>query len=822
MILISLNTFAKPGFIVNPFAKNITLSENSSENVLIVTQNNTNVNQTVTNVVPSIPASSGITGTVISNNCGFLSPGKSCEAIIKLQSGNQPSSGNLNISICSFNGAFCSHIVKPLDFMTSRPIGIFITPTAATIANGTTQQFYAIGIFSNLSFQNVTNSVSWSSSNTSKATINATGVATGLGVGNSVISATIAGLSDSSTLTVTSATLTSISVTPTNPSIANGTTQQFTATGIYSDNSNQDLTSQVTWSSSNTSVATISNSSGQNGIASSKSVGQATITATLGAVSGTSTLNVSSATLNSISVTPVNPTSTLFTTRQFTATGIYSDNSTKDLTSAVTWSTQSTLVALISNQTDSKGTALAIGIGSTNVVATLGAISGSTTFNVTQPILSEIDVAPINTNLPAGSEQAYTATGIFNNNFTLDLTTQATWQSSNLSTATISNAPGFHGIAKGIAAGTTIISATFNGVAGSTHLTVTSPTLQSITVTPANPSIANGTQQQFTATGNYSDLSTRDLTTAATWISNTPSVAVISNVSGSNGLASTVSAGSATITAVYNGVSGNTTLTVTAATLTSIEITPVNASIPNGTNQQFTAIGTYSNATTKNITREVTWRSSNLLNAIISNAELTKGLATGVSTGSTTISATKSGIIGSTILNVINASIGDSLDGGKIACLDGGLFNLITANANNSNNIIWGGSGTQTNAQSNLDGGTNTTKIVSVLGAGTTYAAGVCDAYEIDSAGNSPCVGGNTCYNDWFLPAIDQLTCMRGNRNQINGFDKDNYWSSTENSAQPTTTAYYISFQNSGHPPQTASKSEKFSIRCVRLINATT
>ena len=61
----------------------------------------------------------------------------------------------------------------------------------------------------------------------------------------------------STVLTVTAATLQSIAVTPANPSIAKGATQQFTATGTFSDNSTQNLTAQVTWASATTTVATI-------------------------------------------------------------------------------------------------------------------------------------------------------------------------------------------------------------------------------------------------------------------------------------------------------------------------------------------------------------------------------------------------------------------------------------------------------------------------------------------------------------------------------------------------------------------------------------
>lgn len=605
---------------------------------------------------------------------------------------------------------------------------------------------------------------------------------------------------------------------PVNPSIINGTTQQFNAIGIYSDNSFKKLTSIVTWSSSNQAIATISNSSGQNGLATSKSTGSTTISATMNSISGTATLTVSTATLKSISVTPTHPTAAKGTTQQFTATGIYSNNTTKDLTNDVTWSTGSALTAIVSNRSSSKGLALARDVGTTSVTATLGSVSGSTTFTVTVATLSSIFVEPTNQTVFAGESQQYKATGIFSDFRLENLTTTATWSSSNTAVTTISNAPSSHGLATTVSAGTATISATQSGIKGSTSITVNAVNLVSISVTPSSPTIANGTQEQFTATGTYSDGTTRDITSFASWISSSPSVAVISNVDGSQGLATSVAAGSTAIKAVFEGVTGSTTLTVSAATLTSIAVTPANASVPIDTSGQYTATGTFSDSSTRTLTNEVTWTTSDSSIATVSDASSTKGIVTGVAKGSATISAIESSVTGSTIVTVIKSKIGDSLNGGIVACLDGGLNDLVTANTNNSTGIIWGGAGTMTNAQSDVDGQANTTQIVKIIGAGTSYAAGICDAYEIDSAGNSPCVGGNTCYNDWFLPATDQLDCVRDNRNKIGGFDKQNYWSSTEDSSSANNKAISITFAN-GSKPTSASKTNQYEVRCVRLIN---
>ena len=137
---------------------------------------------------------------------------------------------------------------------------------------------------------------------------------------------------------------------------------------------------------------------------------------------------------------------------------------------------------------------------------------------------------------------------------------------------------GTGGLATGVGAGTTTISATLNGFSGNTGLTVQAappaPTLSSIAVTPANPTILTGATQQFTATGTYSNNSTQNLTTQVTWASSSTAVATI----GTGGLATGVSAGTTTISATLSGVPGSTGLTVQAAPLS---ITT--ASLPNGT-----------------------------------------------------------------------------------------------------------------------------------------------------------------------------------------------------------------------------------------------
>ena len=230
--------------------------------------------------------------------------------------------------------------------------------------------------------------MTWASATTSVATINTAGLATAVATGTSTISAMLGGITGSTVLTVTAAALMSIVVTPADPAIPEGEVQPFTATGTYSDNSTQDLTSQVTWASATTSVATIAS----DGLASGLAAGTTTVSATLGDVSGSTVLTVTPAVLEMIMVTPDNPAVSKGATESFMAMGMYSDNSTVDLTTQVTWGSSDTSVATISNDSGTQGLATAVGDGTSSISASLDGISGSTTITVSTADLNPVAV----------------------------------------------------------------------------------------------------------------------------------------------------------------------------------------------------------------------------------------------------------------------------------------------------------------------------------------------------------------------------------------------------------------------------------------------
>jgi len=169
-------------------------------------------------------------------------------------------------------------------------VSLAVTPSTPSVTLGASQQFTAMGSYSNGTSSNLTSTVKWASALPGVATINAAGLATSLAVGSSSITATSGSVSGSATLTVTPPALVSISLTPSSPSLSIGGNQQFTATGYYSNGSSQNISSSVTWSSSATGVATISAS----GLAATVGQGTTTITATDGSITGTALLTVNS------------------------------------------------------------------------------------------------------------------------------------------------------------------------------------------------------------------------------------------------------------------------------------------------------------------------------------------------------------------------------------------------------------------------------------------------------------------------------------------------------------------------------------------------
>jgi len=342
--------------------------------------------------------------------------------------------------------------------------------SSRTIAALTSTKLTVIGNYSGQFTRDITDQATWSSSATAVADFITTQIpnqVTGKAPGTTTLTAVVGGVSSSPyTLTVSSATITTLVISPVAPTIAKGSTIQLTATGTFSDHTTQDLTSDATWTADSSGFASISDDPVSKGLATGLAVGTSTITATFDGVSATMNLTITPAILQSIAVAPANSTVVGFPiTVNFTATGTYSDGTTADVTSTATWNSSLPNIATIS----ANGVASTVAAGTTSISATLGSITGNTNLTVSALTINAtgLSITPVTITINVGTSSSLIATASFADGTSQNVTTSSVWTSSSPSIATVIN-----GSITGIAVGSATITATYGGQTTTATVTI--------------------------------------------------------------------------------------------------------------------------------------------------------------------------------------------------------------------------------------------------------------------------------------------------------------------------------------------------------------
>jgi hypothetical protein len=230
------------------------------------------------------------------------------------------------------------------------------------------------------------------------------------------------------------------------------------------------------------------------------------------------------------------------------------------------------------------------------------------------------------------------------------------------------------------------------------------------------------------------------------------------------GLLSGVRAGTTTLTATKDNITSNTVnITVSAAAITAIQVTPSPLNVVEGQTQQLTATATYDNNTSSNVTSSVTWTTADTNTATVTSA----GLLSGVRAGTTTLTATKDNITS----NEVNVTVCSSLVGECINIFDNGNGKLFTSSPSVAYLKSIGGSteDTYTEAANGLTG--------DFYLFDWTKANNLCTTY------NSKNVGGRI---NWRLATRnelkDELYNILGNMFTARGWPISmSYWSTTQN-----------------------------------------
>jgi trimeric autotransporter adhesin len=427
-------------------------------------------------------------------------------------------------------------------------------------------------------------------------------------------------------------TLTAIAVSPASKSIAKGTSLQLSAMGTFSDGSQKNLTSTVTWQTSSSSIAKINAGGNLTGV----SPGSTQVSASYQGIAGNASITVGPPALFSIAVSANQSTLPLGESEPLTATGSFSDGSTQDLTQSATWAASPSTVAKISAQGNFTG----VGPGSAQASAAYQGITGNASLTVGPPALLSIGVGASHSSLPSGESEPLTATGNFSDGSTQNLTASVTWKATPQAIATITAQGNFTGVSPGSAQ----VSAAYQGITGSATIAVAAAALTRIAVSASQSSLPLGESESLTATGTFSDGSTQNLTQSATWTVNSTTLAKINAQGNLTGLAQ----GSVQASATYQGITGSASLTIGSAALMRIAVGASQSSLPLGESEALTATGTFSDGSTQNLTSSVTWQAIPTSVAKI-NAQ---GNLTGLGPGSAQVSAVYQAVTGSASVTV--------------------------------------------------------------------------------------------------------------------------------------------------------------------------
>ena len=342
-------------------------------------------------------------------------------------------------------------------------------------------------------------------------------------------------------------------VSPPADSTAVGATVRFTA--IVQDSLGTVLTGRpVTWITGDSTIAVVDTS----GVVTGLAPGVVPVVASSGGATAQATLIVGPTPVAAVVVLPTEGRVAVGTSSRMTATAL--DAAGQPLAGrTIAWATSNPDVAAVS----ADGLVTGVAAGSANIAATCEGMSDTAVITVETVPVASVTVSPASATLVEGESTQFDASVRDEGGQTLADRVVA-WATSDPTIATVSAT----GLVTGVAAGTARISATSEGKSDTATVTVNPVPVASVSVSPASASVLVGATTQLTATvrdGAGTTLTGRTVT----WATSAAAVATVSSA----GLVTGVAAGTATITATSEGVSGTATITASVPTTSTCDAT---------------------------------------------------------------------------------------------------------------------------------------------------------------------------------------------------------------------------------------------------------
>lgn len=554
--------------------------------------------------------------------------------------------------------------------------GVKVEPAKVELEAGQKTSLAAKATYSDGAEVDVTQGATWSVGNTQIAEVQnsagAAGVLNAKAPGATTVTATLGNKSGQASVTVKAPTLSELQIGPIDPERKAGQQVQFFVMALYSNGTSQNVTFQAEWSSSNTNVASIGNTGAQKGRAQAKNAGTATITATFGGKSVTTTMKVTDPDPVEVQISPAYWEMATGTPMQLQAIVIFSDGSSQNVTFQAQWSGSDGKIASVGNGggpggpggpggqgPNVKGRIIALTPGTITVTATYQGLSGKATIVVKPASPVAISIFPGIQDCAPGQFRAVQVTLQFSDGSSLPVTQAATFTSSNAAVASALNGQNQKGFVQCLSAGEAKIKATFQGFTAEASITVKSATLDFLAIAPGAATVAKGVPVMLQVTAHFTDGSSQPINGQATLTSDNPAVAAVIDAGPLSGVVQTLTPGKATITAQYGGKKATAVVTVTAATVQELQITPSAPNLAPGSWTKFEAVAVMSDQTTQQVTNLASWASSAPAVLAIDDTPggLGKGLAQAISAGTTVVSATWGGVTAKVSVEVKAATL---------------------------------------------------------------------------------------------------------------------------------------------------------------------
>ena len=499
--------------------------------------------------------------------------------------------------------------VVTLTVTSAELVSIRIESTSTELPIGLKQTFRALGLYTDNSLIELT-SVDWSGTDDKVAFVNSLGDLSTVAPGEVTISASYSGKVGTLQLTVNNVSLQELYFNETDLDLYDGLSESLTLFGRFSDGSVLPMNGQVSWSSLDASIASVSAA----GVVTGQKAGPARIRAlSSNGVAEEIWVTVTSATLNQVVLTAPEGPLPVGVRAKIEALGIFSDGTSRDVTTSLQWIPSDANLGTFEGSTGYLNTR---GAGTLTVKVIGGPplrrIESTLEIEIASLVREELLISPGSLEIPIRENQQFQAYGRFSDSRTYDVGHLVSWSYVGSSASSIVASGSNRGrFTAGTSAGEGTVTATHTdtSTASAAVSVVSDATITEVSISPESLTLPNRNSFPgiLSATVAYSN----GFQTRATRGDYRGTSGIV-DAFGSSGVGNVTArgVGNGTISFTYDTIVDSIPVTVTDASLQSLSLSPKSLTLPSGLVSHIFCTGSYSDLSRRDITDTLTWSSS--------------------------------------------------------------------------------------------------------------------------------------------------------------------------------------------------------------------